>query len=545
VVGIEKAGPSHAEAIRALIPFYEQAGDARKLAEAYAAELASEHEPAARKTKLERLARLHEERLDDPVTAFDWQLQAFESDPADGDGRARLERLTRKTATWPLLIDAYERAAAQVEPTARVALLAVVGTEKRRVLGDSESAIGTWRAILELDPVHAAALDALEELYAEARRYHELQAIYARKLELTSSRPAQLDLWCKMAALAEDEGDDVRALAAYRGVLEVAGDEPRALSALDRILERRGEWRELEAVLLRERALAPLPDAERRRLTFRLAELREHRLEDIEGAVALHRELISEEPTHPGARAALERHLARPGHEIETALLLEPIYAQLGETARLVEVQRIRVAHSRSTDEQVALLHTIARACERQLGNPDEAFAALSRALRIAPGERETFTELERLADLLRSWQPLVELYREVAARPLSIDQHVELRCRLARLYVDQLDDVGRALATFARVLDLRPDEPRALRGLGRFEEGEAAERAWRLLLSIEPDDPEALAALAALYEASERWSELAQVLEKQVRGAAGGPLEPVLSEQLALVNKRQSRAGK
>src|SRR6185503_1207108 len=261
------------------------------------------------------------------------------------------------------------------------------------------------------------------------------------------------------------------------------GDEPRALSALDRILERRGEWRELEAVLLRERALSPPADPDRRRLTFRLAELREHRLDDVDGAVALHRELLAEEPAHPGARAALERHLARPGHEIETALLLEPIYAQLGETARLVEVQQIRVAHSRSSEEQVTLLHTIARACERELGKPEEAFTALGRALRIAPGERETFTELERLADSLRSWQPLAEIYREVAARPLSIDQHVELRCRLARLYADQLDDISRALATFGRVLDLRPDEPRALRGLGRFEEGEAAERAWRLLL--------------------------------------------------------------
>ena len=124
-----------------------------------------------------------------------------------------------------------------------------------------------------------------------------------------------------MAALAEDEGDDVRALAAYRGVLEVAGDEPRALSALDRILERRGEWRELEAVLSASaRCRLCRPDGAGSPSGCRAARApaRRHRRRG-----RAHREL-SRGAAHPGARAALERHLARPGHEIETALLLEP-----------------------------------------------------------------------------------------------------------------------------------------------------------------------------------------------------------------------------
>jgi tetratricopeptide (TPR) repeat protein len=580
--------PHHLEAAEALIPLYEQAHEHKRLAGALTVQLEHTDEPTLKKARLERLARLCEAELDEKVTAFRWQLQAFELDPADGETRARLERLAQATSVWPLLIEAYQRAAPGLPPHGRVPLLQVVATEQHRVLGDAESSLATWRSVLELDPESQPALDALERLYADAKRYDELQSIYARKLELTRDGSVQLDLWCKMAALAEDKGDDARALAAYRGVLEVSGDEPRALAALHRILERRGEWQALEEVLLRERALPDLSGADRRALTLRLAEVREHHLDAAAAAIELYREILTEAPDQAEARAGLERYLARPGHELSAALLLEPIYERRGETERLVEVREVRVTHSESSETKLQLLHTIARMQETGLARAQAAFETLSRALRIAPADRETMVELERIADLLESWAPLVELYREIARRSLSIEEHVELRCRLARLYRDRLDDKEKAAATYARVLDLAADHAEAegaldaLQGvLGRWRElaerlradlerdptgararvrrdavaglrralgddrspatldarlvlaridqaqgdDAAAEKEYQLVLAVEPDRAEALAGLDELYARAGRHADRAEILRRRISARAGDPL--------------------
>ncbi len=105
-------------------------------------------------------------------------------------------------------------------------------------------------------------------------------------------------------------------------------------------------------------------------ITFRRAELRATRLDDVDGALDLLESIVRTAPQHEGARRLLEKLLAVPDQRQRVARILEPLYEASGAWARLVavlEVQREALegrrgggdagAHRRSAGEQAAGAH--------------------------------------------------------------------------------------------------------------------------------------------------------------------------------------------
>jgi len=488
-------------AIDALVALYEAAGDARRLAGVLALQYGHTADAPTKKARALALAVLHGRELHDAAGAFHWQLAAFELDPADGELRRELERLATRAGGWAALVERYEATAAARDDVDRVALWSVAATEKERTLGDVDGALATWQKLAALEPPPPAAIDALVRLYEGKKAWRELHDVYLRKLALAGQdASARRPIVIAMAALAEKQGDDARAIAAYRRLVEELGPDDATLDALERLYERAGALAEVEA-LLAERLALPADRRKRTALTFRLAEARRRR-ERPGDAIALYGEVLDDEPQHEGARAALAAICAGPTHRLEAALLLEPILRATSSMAELVDVLKIRVAHA-GGDEAVALMHEQAWIEESQLGRRDDAFATLAAALRAEPTHEPTYDALEKL--MAGDSERLAALYREVASRPLGIDGQLHVRCRLGALYRDRLGAPERALATFLRVLDLAADHDAAdravedlLTSLGRH--AELAERL-RASLSRQPQSRARRLRLAALYE--------------------------------------------
>jgi tetratricopeptide (TPR) repeat protein len=133
---------------------------------------------------------------------------------------------------------------------------------------------------------------------------------------------------------------------------------------------------------------------------------------------------------------------------------------------QLVRVREVMVAHAASDEKKVALLVDLAELLEKRLDKPEAAFDAAARALRVDPARRDTYDRLDRLAERTSAWPALLELYREVARRPLGLHEQVDLRCRLGRLYRDRLADPEKAIATYTRVLDLDNNNAEAAKAL-------------------------------------------------------------------------------
>jgi tetratricopeptide (TPR) repeat protein len=490
-------------ATAALVRLYEEAGDARKLAHVLALEIEQRPlgEVAAAKARLLRLAGLHARELHDPAGAFAWQLRAFLVDPLDEKLRVELERLAVRVNGWAELTRAYQTVCRERNDVDRLALLSVVAREQETALGDVDGALATWQTLAALEPPPVAALAALARIYEARQAWRELHDVYARKLTLARDAEMRRPIVVAMAGLAERQGDDERAIADYRQLLLELGPDAATLAALERLYERAGNLDDVERVLVEWRALVTEP-AERTALDFRLGEVR-RRLGRVPDAITLYGEVLAAEPSHAGARAALEAIADGDEHALPAALLLEPILRATGASARLARILRIRINHASEVMDTVALMHELAWIEEHELGRRDVAFATLAQALKSDPAHTPTFDALERLSD--GKWDRLATLYKEVAARPLNISEHVEVRCRLGALYRDRLHEPERALATFNRVLDLVPENAGAEAAIDALlaHSGRHVERADRLKahLSAHPNDFTRLLKLAGLYE--------------------------------------------
>ena len=303
-------------------------------------------------------------------------------------------------------------------PSDEAALLALLGTlaaAYESELGNPELAIERNQKIIELAPKDPEAVGALERLYVATGRFADLLAVYDKKLELAKSKDEELAIRFKLAGLYEDEikqpdkavqlylRDPQAGSQADRGAggarshlpaartLEGAGRDDRSG---DRSFHRHGGGRRAEVPARRRSSSSTSPTARARSLSYR--------------------EALTLEPSHVGARTALQAYLSSADPELQQAAVqeLEPIYEATNDLARLVEVQRIKLSHEKKTDKRVELLLRIGK-LEGQLGNADQAWEAYTRAFSESPSSSPARESLENLANILDNWQPLVTLYEK------------------------------------------------------------------------------------------------------------------------------------
>ena len=558
------------EAARLLEDVLRATGDARGLASLLEARLGSADD-AERRPLLAEIGALHE-RLGDRPAAFRAKLRELLEALGRGTdapgARADLERLAAATGAWEELARAFEGALSAPLPGA-LALelkrrLAVIHGER---LGRLDEA-ARWYEEVAKDSPSAEVLGALARVYRRLGARRELAATLGRLAEAAPAPAARKELLLEVAKImAEQLADRDGAVASYQKILAVDPEDPQALRLLGKLLGAAERWDELAEVLGREVALAdrqPNLLAEAAELRYRLGRIRHQRLADTEGALALYREVLEKVPKHPAALAALE-DLARGTGSValEAALILEPLYADHGEHAKLIETLESRAANETDPGRRAALLRRVAETYAGPLRNPELAFLCAGRALAADPDANESLDLAVRLGEVAALPEELSALLAENADRAHEPSARAEYQRRIARL--TQRDPAAAALA-WQRLLDIVPEDREALVGLidalkgGPDPDGHAqalrralavedepgarayllrelaavlderladpvgALQAARDLLEIVPADREALARLDRLCLRTERWVDLADVLSREIRaGEEGG----------------------
>ena len=199
----------------------------------------------------------------------------------------------------------------------------------------------------------------------------------------------------------------------------------------------------------------------------------------------------------------------------QAALVLEPIYRQYGEFERLVHSLEVQVEHEEDPIRKVELLHQVAELQELQLERSGEAFNAYARALPLDNTNDSTMGHLERLADELGAWPQVTQLYdTEIEKlRDDNPDVLIDTALRVAQIYFIQVNDVDSAIARY------------------------------RTVLEVDDAHIQAVEALDQLYEQTERWPELAEILKKETDLAASP--EDVLTHQFRLGQVYQHYLGR
>jgi tetratricopeptide (TPR) repeat protein len=485
---ILKLDPENLEAAEALIPIFEQANNNKKLVKVLEIQLQHTEDPELKLERTRRLADLYESKLRNPKGAFEWLLKAFQDAWQEEWVREELERLAEATRGWAELVEAYESVFDKFsDPEESLPLRKVVARVYESELANREKALEVNRSILEISPDDLEAVEALERLYAGEQDWQSLLDIYAKKLELIVDDEQRREILLKMAQLCEDELDQPeKAIEHYDSILEL-GDDLEALRALDRLYGQQEEWEKLGDVLERQLVLISPDDTKSiSELKYRLGQLKETQLESPADALSAYRDILEMDPTHEGARQALEQRLQDEDFQLEVSRILEPIYEGQAEWEQLIRVYEIQVAGQEDTVTQVDTLLKIGELWGQNLGDAVKAFDAYRRAFRKDPTNEKARQELVKICEIEQNWQDLVALYEEAVAADIESTLRRDLYITLAKIHDAQLENWDKAV------------------------------EAYNQALAIEPDDWESLEALQNLYTRKEQWSELLEVYRKK-----------------------------
>ncbi len=384
---------------------------------------------------------------------------------------------------------------------------------EEEVLERRDAAIAVYLKVLDLDGEDMRSIDSLINLYLGQSRWEDLLGVYTKKVDLVYDPEEKKLILYQVGAVYEREiGDVRRAIDTYQRVLELDPDDLTALGRLDVLYQTAENWQELLSILQHEAELTADP-AEAVSYQYRIAELYEKRLGDVERAVELYRDILNVIADHEPTLAALEGIKLGEVAPLAAASVLEPVYDASGAWTKLVSVLEVQVRFADDAFTKVELLHRIARLYEECLQDHRSAFDTYARAVAFDSQNEETLGSLERLGNLLEQWGAVATLYdRELDKLGDDPERLVELGLRVAQVYEVQLEDVDGAVVRYRRVLTAQSDNQTAVQALDR------------------------------LFTMSERWGDLADVLGREAE--IGESPEEILEFKYRLGQVYQHRLG-
>lgn len=521
----------------------------------------------------DRAASLHDEQLGDSDGALPYLKRILAKDPQNATAFARLKEILSAAERWGELESLFDQAAALADdPRTKIELLSEVALVAEEVMGLPEKAIRYHERILEIDPLHEASLDALEKLYEDAERFGELAALLERRLE-TALDDEAVDIRLYLARLYLDQllvperalghveeilksrSDDADARELAERMLEIGSLKRRVALLLEGVYEARDEVKNLVRMLEIHLEYVEESDvAQRAAILRRIAELRDERLSDDEGAFEALGLLVPLLPEDEGLR---ERY-SEVGRRLDKHRDVVDVLTRAADAAqpKLVRAE---------------ILMSVATLAEDALGDAAKAAEIYRKVLEIDPDDTAigapATRALARIQSASGDFAQLAETLEAQAKLEESIDARKELYARLGELYETTLDRPEKAIAAWqARLADDDGDLPslsalerlyeragkhrelvdvlrrreaaeddadarrrvmvKAAQTLAdRLEEPQEAISAWRAVTDGFGADREAHAALRRLYEKTERYQDLADVIEADL-ALADDPVE-------------------
>ncbi|MFO0614054.1 MAG: tetratricopeptide repeat protein [Polyangiaceae bacterium] len=576
-----------AETASILREIYESRGDWPQLIGVLEILAEAETNTEQRVGLLRKVAAVAAENLKDLPRAIGAQARALKEDPSNVDARQELEQFAAEAEAWDNLDQIFSEIAGGLSDAqlAREYFMRLGAIHER--LGKVDDAASGYERVLAIDPADVAALAAMDSLYRRTERWDDLVRVFRRRIDLTEDPSDREQLYDQMASVYEQKlGRPDDAIAAYREVLGFDAASQLALVALDGLFTRQSRWDELAEHLEEQVALADAEEVQTR-LMLRLAALRESRMNQVETAIDIYRQVLDREPTNPEALAALERLGLTPEHELAISEILEPLYRQSGDYQKLIGVYEVQVRRSDDSQRRVELLHQISSLYEDAGGDFDAAFDSQARALAEDPTSEETKQGLDRLARATGKFAELAKVFEELAARALAGENPeaivaVDLFTMAARVYESDIGSTDHAVQHYRKVLEIDPQNleaadslDRIFRAAERYEElaavlqqkadiyenvndkksalfqaasieedvldrPDAAVAVYRKVLELDGEDMRAPDALIKLYLAQSKWVELLGVYTHKAELVADQDEKKGIYYQIGAVYERE-----
>jgi tetratricopeptide (TPR) repeat protein len=497
---------------------------------------------------------------DDPTVLEKILTRVLKLAPASESALQRLSVLLTVAERWTDVLGLYDKAIdANKDKARRVRLLREAAQLAKDVANQPEKAIGYYQRLLPLVPDDAQVNTGLERLLERHERWADLITLWEGRIESQSKKDRERSRARIAACWLDNLGDPGNALGAAKLLLVEAEDDKDSTALLERIIEAKqantgirsaavdllrshfdATQRPREVIRILEKIIALDPQSTndlREEAGSRLAELG-----DIPAAMDHYAALLVLAPDSAATEEKL-RGLAEQGGQHEryaTGIAAAARAAQeptrkvqlLGEAARtrldrLHETQTaidllVEASSINGAGEHEAL--DVARrlaALYAQTNQPKDRLAVLERQAHLEANDvarAAILSEAAKLAESLGETDRALQLWeRRVDSDPSDMSA---LDARIGILESQQRwDDLVAALESRAKnassANQKRADLVRiALIHHEQRQDLPAAITTWQRVVSDNRDDEEAVSSLADLLADTDRWREMADLLE-------------------------------
>jgi tetratricopeptide (TPR) repeat protein len=424
--------------------------------------------------------------------------------PKDGQIASSLERLLEREGRFRELCELWRAHLGDLDRAAAAARRLQIAACLLDRLESPAEALDEVDALLADDQSAGAAIELCERIFAFAgapaqvrtRALGELRRHYAASgrvgeiirvlgVALGSAEPAgRAALHREIAELSVGQGREAEALDHYAELIVLDPEDESAIARLRELAARTGRLdRHADALARAADACAALaagkPELAARSIALLLeaAKVRCDEIGDPAGSTGLYWRIFQSQgapdPTMLEVCRRLDQLLA--GRRAERLEVLERRASLEPDPA---SQRRLRVEAARLADE---------------LGDRDRALADFALVLAADPSDREAHEATIALLERGERWEELIVALERSAAAPGAGDADRAHRVRAARVHAEKLGRVGPAV------------------------------EAWRAIEELFGSEEETIDALAALLGQTERWSELAEVLERGLEQTLDG----------------------
>lgn len=482
-VDVLLADPLDGQAALALESAIEDGADPAKVAEAFqiAVEQVEDGESEGEKIKAQevkknllfRAARIYDATLRDHERAEGVYAALLELDPEDEIAFTALEELRQKLGKHEELVEMLlSKSEKSDSHSERARALNQIGHLYMGELDDKEQAAFAFAKALgqettnddfAVDLERAAGSDM--KLWAEALQELSSVSTHPRMpAEAKISLFTRLGHWYSEKVARPDLG-----VPCFQAVLAVDPAHDAALEGLAQVYRRAQQWQELGQILVTRADRAPTP-ARARDLRAEAADLLETRLNEAGHARDLYEAIFAEDPSHEKAVVALER-----------------IYTKIEDWAGLAKILERR-AEALAGDPKIETICKLAELYEDHLNDLPEATRRYDAALAIDPNSVTALKGLDRIYNRTGKYKELLG----------NLEKQIELSATPRQ-----------KIKLYERVAGIQDEE---------FLNHEKAAEAYEAILQIDTAHEGALAALVRHYRALDRWEDVVQLYEKNLR---------------------------
>ncbi len=525
-------------------------------------------------------ARICDERNNELDHAGALYRRVLRFDSGNASAFEALESIYQRTKSFSSLLELYhDRVEGLDSDQERMDILRRSAALRENELSDVSGAIQAYRHVLDIDPVDADAVHALDRLFTSEKRWEELADHLRTRIDSadspeTDSSETVADLRHRLGSLLAEHLDDSDGAvdlfeeivqtnpnhqAAVASLEEMVMDEglrPRITHILEPIYRASDEWKKLIAVLDAQVSLTDEVDT-RVRLLTEIGELHENRGHDGARAFRAWAQAFVIDPADTRPRAELDR-----------------LAQVLGCWDKHVEAYELAVKETDDTVLVSDLLSSVARVHDEKRGDPRAAIETYERLHGIDADDPAPLEALEGLHTMVGDWRGLVDVLRRKVDRSLDPAERGELHRRAGSVLEELLGDPRGAIEAYRRAADEDQDDQIALEALDRLygaageyeslasilrrrlegdqDPSQRVELGLRLgalsetqlhrpddaidafvaVIEAHPQHPEAVRSLARLYERQALWSELLDILKLQAE------MSESLQERVAFVQR-------